>query len=129
MTRFFVRGIPTKRRPRFTKQGRAYTDEKTKKEMEEIAVRYKGQKHKGCVSVEVDIYPKLPKNAPKRLEDTPAMKKPDVDNVLKIVMDALQGVAYDDDKQVTRTRTHRHAMQRIDMDYIVITVAPIERER
>lgn len=28
------------------------------------------------------------------------MRRPDVDNVLKTVMDALEGVAYEDDKQV-----------------------------
>ena len=27
-------------------------------------------------------------------------KKPDVDNIIKIVLDGLNGIAYDDDKQV-----------------------------
>ena len=30
------------------------------------------------------------------------MKKPDIDNCLKAVMDALNGIAYNDDKQVTK---------------------------
>ena len=129
MSRFFVKGIPTKRRPRFTKSGHTYTDPKTKAEEEAIAKKYNGPKYRGCVSVEVDIYPRMPKGTPKKLNSLPAMKKPDVDNVLKVVMDALQGKAYDDDKQVTRTRTHRHPMQRLEFEYIVVTVKPIERER
>ena len=127
MSQFFVKGIPTKRRPRFTKQGRAYTDAKTKAEEKEIASKYKGAKLRGCVSVRVDIYPKLPKNTPKKLNNIPAMKKPDVDNVLKVVMDALQGIAYEDDKQVTDAHVVRHQMQRSDWDYIVVTVKPVER--
>lgn len=27
-------------------------------------------------------------------------KKPDIDNVIKVIADALNGVAYDDDKQI-----------------------------
>ena len=127
MSQFFVNGIPTKRRPRFMRNGHVYTDSKTTSEMSEIARKYKGEKLAGCVSVEVDIYPKMPKGTPKKLTSIPAMKKPDVDNVLKIVMDALNGVAYDDDKQVTRARVERHPMQRIDWDYIVVTVKPVER--
>ena len=128
MSQFFVPGIPTKRRPRFTKSGYAYTDQKTKDEMAAIAKKYRGPLYKGCVSVEVDIYPKLPKSTPKKLDHLPAMKKPDIDNCLKAVMDALQGKAYDDDKQVTHTRVDRHPMQRIEYEYIVVTVKPIERE-
>ena len=128
MSQFFVKGIPTKRRPRFTRNGHAYTDQKTTAEMKEIAQKYKGEKLLGCVSVEVDIYPKMPKGTPKKLNNIPAMKKPDIDNVLKIVMDALNGIAYDDDKQVTYTRVERHPMQRIEWDYIIVTVKPVERK-
>ena len=123
-----VNGIPTKRRVRFTRSGRTYIDAKTKEEMALIASKYKGKKIRGCVSVEVDIYPKLPKNTAKKITELPAVKKPDCDNVLKIVMDALQGVAYDDDKQVTYTRVERHPMQRIEWDYIVVTVNPVRRQ-
>ena len=127
--RFFVKGIPTKRRVRFTKSGKAYVDAKTKAEMKEIASKYRGEKIRGCVSVEVDVYPKLPKNTPKKITSLPAMKKPDLDNVLKVVMDALEGVAYDNDAQVTKTRAERHDMQRIEWDYIIVTVNPIYRSR
>lgn len=129
MTQFFVKGIPTKRRPRFTRSGTAYTDAKTRQEMALIASQYKGVRHLCPVSVRVDIYPKMPSGVPKKLDRLPAMKKPDADNVLKVVMDALNGVAYDDDKQVTHAEVVRHDMQRIDWDYIVVTVNPVRRNQ
>lgn len=126
---FYVKGIPTKRRPRFTKSGKAYVDAKTKEEERYIRSRYTGKKHRGPVSIRLDIFPKLPKSAAKKLECVPAMKKPDVDNVLKVFMDALQGVAFDDDKQVVHAEVVRHDMQRIDWDYCVCTVNGVEREQ
>ncbi|MBQ9021806.1 MAG: RusA family crossover junction endodeoxyribonuclease [Eggerthellaceae bacterium] len=125
---FFVKGIPTKRRPRFTKAGKAYVDVKTKEEEKVIRSKYRGKKHRGPVYIRVDIYPKLPKSAAKGLERVPAMKRPDVDNVLKVFQDALIGVAFDDDKQVVHAEVIRHDMTRIEWDYCVCTVKGIERE-
>ncbi len=59
------------------------------------------------VRVEILAYFPIPKSTPKKY--IPAMldgrirptKKPDVDNITKIILDGLNGVAYDDDKQVT----------------------------
>jgi Holliday junction resolvase RusA-like endonuclease len=34
------------------------------------------------------------------MDGTPCEKRPDADNILKLVADALNGVAYDDDKRV-----------------------------
>ena len=44
----------------------------------------------------------LPKSRPKRIESEPDTVTPDADNVLKLIQDALNGVAWDDDKQVTQ---------------------------
>lgn len=58
------------------------------------------------VGITVDAYFPIPKSYTKgkRLAcqhniNRPA-KKPDIDNTLKVVLDALNGVAYEDDKQV-----------------------------
>nr|DAH87168.1 MAG TPA: Endodeoxyribonuclease RusA [Caudoviricetes sp.] len=58
------------------------------------------------VSVMINAYFSIPKSymkgkrlACKHNINRPA-KKPDVDNILKAVLDALNGVAYKDDKQV-----------------------------
>lgn len=49
----------------------------------------------------VSTFKPLPARAPKRIEEIPDVTKPDIDNVVKLVMDALNGVAWDDDAQVT----------------------------
>ena len=43
----------------------------------------------------------LPKSTPKRVLSEPDTHKPDADNIAKIVLDALNGVAWLDDAQVT----------------------------
>nr|DAN73502.1 MAG TPA: Endodeoxyribonuclease RusA [Caudoviricetes sp.] len=50
------------------------------------------------------IHRELPKSRPKRLLAELDTAKPDIDNVTKAVLDALNGVAYDDDKQVVSLR-------------------------
>lgn len=58
------------------------------------------------VDIKILAYFKIPKSANK--EDAERMrkniirpaKKPDVDNIIKIVADALNGIAYKDDKQI-----------------------------
>lgn len=56
------------------------------------------------VLLEMDIYHALPKSTPKKrvegmLREYP-IKKGDIDNILKCVMDGISGVAYEDDRQV-----------------------------
>ena len=128
MAQFYVKGIPTKRRPRFTKSGHAYTDAATTAEAAAIANAYRGPFFYGKVAVVVDVYPKLPKSTPKGITRAPMLKKPDADNIGKIFLDALQGKAYADDKQVTSLKVIKHDMQRIETDYCVCTVREIERE-
>lgn len=37
--------------------------------------------------------------------------KPDIDNILKVVLDGLNGIAYEDDKQVTIVRCKKSYMK------------------
>lgn len=98
-----VRGKP---RPRFSSRGgygRAYTPASYMKYERSIANAYTeagGKKFSGTVSVSIFIHRELPKSRPKRLLAELDTSKPDIDNVAKAVLDALNGVAYDDDKQV-----------------------------
>lgn len=60
----------------------------------------------GCVRVCIHAHYKIPKSWSKKdvaaaLEGKTPPKKPDVDNVVKIVLDALNRVVYLDDTQVT----------------------------
>lgn len=110
---FIVEGEPQgKARPRFSrKTGTIYTPAKTAKYEKQIRKAFLSVGGKiipaDCyVGVTVDAYFKIPKSYTKgkRLAcqhniNRPA-KKPDIDNTLKAVLDALNGVAYEDDRQV-----------------------------
>lgn len=70
------------------------------------------QKYPGHVPVEgpleltVLVYLPIPKSASRRVHEDMATgkirptKRPDLDNVLKLVMDSLNGLAYKDDSQI-----------------------------
>lgn len=108
-----------KQRPRFTKRGVTYTPSETSKHEKEIALAYR-QKYGALkfppqvpLGVTVTAYLPIPKNAPKyKIPDMlsgvirPAVK-PDWDNIAKLVCDALNGVAFDDDKQIVSARVEK----------------------
>lgn len=110
---FEVPGEPRgKGRPRFTKDGHAYTDSETRAYEKKIMAYYRQSLRDYrwpdnayiCVDVTA-VYP-IPKSATKAaLASIQAgrilpKRKPDIDNVLKVVLDSLNGFAYKDDSQV-----------------------------
>ena len=113
MTQFLiVPGEPKgKGRPRFA-QGHAYTPQTTRDYENAIQTAYRIQcgnykfPDNANLKLEIWAYFKVPKSA--RTAEKYAMmndeimptKKPDADNILKIVADALNGIAYSDDKQI-----------------------------
>lgn len=108
---FTVMGTPKgKARPRFVrtcKGVRTYTPKQTETYQNEVAVAYmqscKGAKLNGPIWANITAYYAMPKSTPKSKRSDMVWydKKPDVDNIAKAVMDALNGIAYDDDKQIT----------------------------
>ncbi len=100
-----------KARPRFTKTGHAYTPQKTKDAEDAIKAAFleKGGEciPKGVpVELIVTAYFPIPKSFSEK-KKTAAQngrirptKKPDIDNIVKLVADALNGVAYEDDAQI-----------------------------
>lgn len=110
---FLVNGKPQgKQRPRFSRRsGVVYTPAKTAKYEKAIAKAYTDSGGKcipaDCyVSVTVCAFFPVPKSySKKKREDCLERrlrpdKKPDMDNILKVVLDGLNRVAYEDDKQV-----------------------------
>ena len=102
--------IRGKQRPQFKKKtGRAFTPNQTINYENWIKQCYINQSNKllnGPIRERIEIYYSVPKSYSKRKieaikdgTDYP-MKKPDCDNVVKIVLDSLNKIAYDDDKQV-----------------------------
>ncbi len=110
MVYFFVPGkVQGKARPRFSsRSGTVYTPGRTKSYERQIAEAYEAQNgpcFQGGVAVMIDATFQIPKSWT-RAKKADAMKgkltpgKPDIDNILKVVLDGLNGIAYEDDKQV-----------------------------
>lgn len=102
---FTIPGPPVpKARPRVTKSGFAYTPKRTA--VYEMAVKlifnskYKEQLH-GPVGARIEAYFKIPKADRKVKENDYCTKHlGDSDNIGKAILDALNGLAYEDDAQV-----------------------------
>lgn len=108
-----VPGMRGKDRPRFNmRSGKVYTPSTTTRFEQMVEQCYKTQGgnyfDSQPVILSVVLFYKLPQSLSRKRKDAmlekkePPLVKPDIDNVVKLVMDALNGVAYDDDKQVVR---------------------------
>ena len=114
---FEVPGQPRgKERPRWTMVSNTsivYTPRNTRDYEETIRTYYKINNFKAfkkddALEISAIAYYQIPKNTKKshkllmlKGEILPT-KKPDIDNIIKVVLDALNGVAYFDDKQVCK---------------------------
>ena len=106
---FTIEGEPTgKGRPRHGKY-KTYTPHKTKAAENNIAYFYKvnvGHYFEGYVKLKLDLYYSIAKSDSKKKKlmklnnELRPNKKPDIDNVVKLVADALNEVAYKDDTQI-----------------------------
>ena len=115
MYEFEVPGKVTgKARPRVnTITGRAYTPGNTK-DYEMLIKQYfkikypKFETLEGRIKVKIIAYFGIPKQTSKKqeglmlLNEISPTKKPDIDNVIKIVLDALNKMAFRDDSQITK---------------------------
>ena len=117
---FTVIGEPVgKARPRVTRMGHAYTPAKTVLYENLIKVEYERQcgeqrasKPEG-VSLSVAAYFQTPSSVSRKKRESMLngeirpTKKPDADNILKCVGDALNGVAFDDDSQIVQCHAEK----------------------
>lgn len=111
---FVVYGKPVgKGRPRFnTRTGNAYTPDKTRKEEAKIKAAFKEQCGFGIffttsyLKVIIEAFYPIPKGDSKATKEQKVIGmlkpsvKPDIDNIIKLYLDALNHFAWDDDKQV-----------------------------
>ena len=107
---FTIFGDPRgKDRPRFTKRGFAYTPRKTREYEKKVRSAYLSSPDKehftrpvtACIKGVFKIPVSTSKKKRNKLIDTPYIYKCDADNLAKIILDSLNGLAYDDDSCVT----------------------------
>ena len=106
-----------KGRPRMTRAGHTYTPQKTVNYETLVRTIYSdkcGEYFDGPVSMEIKAYFSIPKSASKTKRHQmlnglirPA-KKPDWDNIGKIIADSLNKIAYNDDSQVASAVISKH---------------------
>ena len=121
--------IKRKARPRFnTKTGKAFTPGDTITYENWIKCCYQEQDGKfidGPVKARIEVYHKIPKSYTKKRVQAirngleMPLKKPDSDNIAKIVLDSLNKIAFDDDAQVvelTVIKRWTEEMERIEFE-------------
>lgn len=125
--------IKGKSRPRFnTKTGRTYKVNQDRVYEAQIRTAFidggfnKSDKY---IRLELDMFFQVPKSYNKKRRfnclsniEKPA-KKPDIDNVLKNILDSLNGYAYNDDIQVIEVVCKKYYTE--EEDYVMITIKEI----
>ncbi len=114
MIQFTVPGEPKgKGRPRMTKQGHAFTPKDTVNYENWVKTCFLSSQQPRFTDpdqplcADITAYMAIPASATKKKREAMLSglirptKKPDRDNIEKIVLDSLNGIAYPDDKQVT----------------------------
>ena len=123
---FVVYGKPQgKQRPRFSRRSSSiYTPAKTRSYERQIAKAYTTAANGfsfGDKPVEIWITAVMPK-AKTSKKEYPTIK-PDIDNIQKAVFDGLNGIAYNDDKQILAAVIHKcFCMFEYEKPRILVTV-------
>jgi len=107
-----------KQRPRVLKNGITYTPKKTVnyetliKEL--YIIRHFRKQLEGPVRMHIKAYFPIPKSVNKKDKELMLQnkirptKKPDMDNIIKIIADALNGLAYRDDSQIVECTIEKY---------------------
>lgn len=135
MIQFTIPGkITGKGRPRFTISGHVYTPKTTSDYEKLVKCSYletKSKRLEGPIRVTIAAVFEIPKSYTKHQKIEADMgtlkptKKPDVDNITKIILDALNGVAYQDDKQVIEVEVVKHYGHIGEEEHVIISLEEI----
>lgn len=137
---FEIQGEPMgKQRPKFSRAGkfvRTYTPAKTVNYEQWVKLCYKqaGGEHLGTGPIEivVEVNYKIPKSFSKKKRQQALDRiivptvKPDCDNVLKIICDSLNGIAYEDDKQIVHANVWKFYAEQPSVNVRVNTINDTE---
>ena len=69
------------------------------------AIEQKARNMEGALVLELIFFLKRPKSLPKKVIHH--VKKPDLDNLIKAIKDALKGICYKDDSQIVRIQAKK----------------------
>jgi Holliday junction resolvase RusA-like endonuclease len=126
-----MRPVP-KARPRLARNGHTYTPKNTVDAERVIALVAKGvikQPLSGPLSLYIEFFYAVPKSWSKAKRESipsPRTERPDLDNIGKLVLDSLNGVAYLDDAQIVHLSCSKYYG---NSDSIHVTIIPtIEAE-
>lgn len=120
---FIIAGEPRgKGRPRVVSRGKftkAYTPQETASYENLVKVEYELQTGRykfsdgTFIEMRIEAYYPIPKSASKKRRsmmvsgELRPIKKPDSDNVIKIIADSLNGIAYRDDTQIATVKCYK----------------------
>jgi len=103
--------VQPKERPRATRTGHAYTPRRTRAYEAAVKAAYMEQHGQtmltGPLAAEITVYMAVPASATKKAREAMMAgkilptKRPDIDNCAKGILDALNGLAFEDDRQIT----------------------------
>lgn len=141
---YFDGHVMPMQRPRVTRSGMSYLPKETQKSKKEIANAFKemykdASPFTGPVSVEITIYRPMTKALAKKFDvatrhrrvlDVVTMSpatKPDIDNQVKTILDALEGMAYVNDSQVVDLVAHkRYVNYDAEGEYAFIVIGEVK---
>ncbi len=121
MIKFTVPGEPKgKGRPKFSSQGKfvkAYTPETTVNYENWVKICFQEARQQmltGQLNAELKCFYAIPKSFTKKEKEDASKcilrptKKPDIDNICKIIFDSLNGLAYADDKDIVSCKVDKY---------------------
>ena len=133
--------IRGKARPRVTRAGITYTPKETaqyenlvKLCFREAAAAQEVELFEKPVRAQLEVYYEIPMSTTKSRRGAMMMdrlyptKKPDADNIAKIVLDSLNGIAYKDDSQVVELMVNKFYSKR-GQPYVFVRLSPMPEGR
>jgi Holliday junction resolvase RusA-like endonuclease len=138
--KFVILGEPKgKGRPRFSRQfGRAYTPKETANYENLVSIEYQIQCNNfrfsddAMLDMRIMAYYSIPKSKSKRQKNmmlsglVRPTKKPDMDNVVKIVADSLNQIAYRDDTQIVDCQVRKFFSEEPRVEVVIRKIGDLE---
>lgn len=122
-----MRPVP-KARPRLARNGHTYTPKNTvdaEKKIASVARIAIAKPLSGPLSLYIEFYYAVPKSWSKGKREAiplPRTERPDLDNIGKLVLDSLNGIAYLDDAQIVHLSCSKYYGS---SDRIHVTIIPL----